>query len=113
MSQTANSIPPKGGLWKLQASDWVKGLWLTIGGGVLALLKFLVTAHHLPTMNELWPYIDTISGMFILYIGKNWATNNVGQLGKADQPVMLVDKDHLKNLEDKAAQVDAIPTLQK
>lgn len=102
MAEQASQIPPKG-LWTVKASDFVKGLWLSISSGVLALAYFILSNHFkLPTMEQAEPYLQTIGAGFIAYIGKNWGTNNVGQFLKPDKPVVTVGKEKLEDLKDEA-----------
>lgn len=106
MGEQASSIPPKG-LWKLRATDFVKGLWLAVGSAVLALGYAITQNHwHMLTFDQAEPYLNTIASGFIIYIGKNWGTNNVGQFLKADTPTSTVSTPALEKLQDKA---DAAP----
>lgn len=86
MSQEVPTVPPKG-LWALKASDFAKGLWLSVGSGVIAFGYFLLDKFRMPTVEEAKPYIITIGAGFLSYIGKNLTTNNVGQMFKKDKPV--------------------------
>lgn len=102
MGQNTSPIPPKG-LWAVKASDWIKGLWLAVSSGVLALGYFIISNHfRLPTMNEAEPYLQTIAAGFLAYIAKNFGTNNVGQFLKPDQPVVKVSEQKLEDLAEKA-----------
>ncbi len=102
MSQQGTTIPPKG-LWTLKAQDFIKGLWLAIGSSVLAFGYAIVQNHwHMLSFVQSEPYINTIAAGFLAYIGKNFASNNVGQLFKADKPVVHVDVQELDDLKAKA-----------
>lgn len=106
MSQNATTIPPKG-LWKIKGQDFIKGLWLAIGSSVLAFGYAITQNHwHMLTFLQSEPYLNTIAAGFVAYIGKNWASNNVGQLFTSDKPVVHVDVKELDDLKVKAEQTD-------
>lgn len=107
MAENATSIPP-GGMWKIKASDFLKGLWLSVGSAVLSLVYLLISNHwKLPSFDQIEPYLNAIAIGFVSYIGKNVTTNNVGQLFKPDKSVVMVGKDHLQAISDKAAELDS------
>ena len=101
--EDSTTVPPKG-LGSLHISDFWKGAFITVGGIVLSGLYALVTQDHFPTWPEFRPYLQSAAGAFIMYIGKNLATNNVGQMFKPDKPVVKVDVETLNDLKDKAEQ---------
>ena|SRR6478609_5767581 len=102
MSETASSMPPKG-LWSVKIEDFIKGLWLAIGSSILAFGYFLFKNHFkIPTWEQAEPYLDTIVSGFLIYIGKNYGTNNVGEFLKKDKPVVAVSAEKLKVVVDEA-----------
>lgn len=93
--QTTSTIPPKG-LFTLKGKDFVNGLIVALFPHALAIGKFLINSDHWPTWVEWQPYIEMSYLAFGTYIGKNFFTNNAGQLFKEDQPVVTVGEDELK-----------------
>ncbi len=103
------SMPPKGiGTvnWK---RDLLKGLYYACAGQIIAILGFVGTSilkeqPHFPnTWVEWLPYVKGLIYTAAGYIGAKFGVNNVGQLFQKDKPVLLVAKEHLKDLTDKAA----------
>jgi hypothetical protein len=113
MSEIANTVPPSGGIGKLQLSDFWKGALMAFGTSLLGGIYFLLTKDHFPTWHEFQPYLQSAIAAFVFYIIKNISTNNVGKIGKPDEAVMAISKDHYDYLKDKAAQADEIPTLKQ
>lgn len=101
MGETANTIPPKG-LYTLQGSDFVKGLSYIIFGIVTGMILFALGRDHWPTWAEWRPVIYTSATTLFGYIGKNYFTNNVGQVFKPDQPVTTVPTKELEEVIVKA-----------
>lgn len=100
--ETTSRVPPKG-LWKLQATDFLKGLWLAVSSGILALGYFIMSNHFkLPTMEQAEPYLQAIGAGFFAYIAKNLGTNNVGEFLKKDKPVVKVGAEKLETLKKEA-----------
>lgn len=106
MAETATSIPQKG-LGTIQWTDFLKGLWISVGSSILALVYLLINNHwKMPSFSEVEPYLNAIVIGFVSYLGKNLTTNNVGQLFKKDKPVVHVNAEKLQTLEQKAAALD-------
>lgn len=73
------------GIFKLQISDFVKGLLVAIGGAIFAVIQPLIASGHLVFD---WKYIGTISlGAALSYLAKNFLTNNKGEVLTKDKPV--------------------------
>ncbi len=101
MTQEAQTVPPKG-LYTLQVSDFVKGLGFVLFGNLAAALIFLIRQDHWPSWVEWQPYAESALTVFLAYIGKNFFTNNVGEVFTQDKPVVKVDIETLDNLKQKA-----------
>lgn len=113
MSEQSTSIPQKG-MWTIKAMDWVKGLGIALFGNIAAMGIYLVKQDHWPTYEEWQPYIVITVTTFFAYIGKNFTTNNVGNLFQKDQPVVHVNAEKLASLEKKAeAAEDQNPILDR
>lgn len=106
MAETANTIPPSG-IGTIRWIDVWKGFVKSCGGLILGLIiKMIQDQFKLPTYGQIEPLLEATAYFFLSYLGLNAATNNVGQLFKADQPVTVVDSEHLKNLQAKADSAD-------
>lgn len=101
MGQIATTVPPKG-LGRLQLNDFFKGALITCFGHLVAMVIFLIRQDHFPTWPEWQPYVEVTVYTFLVYLGKNLGTNNVGELFTKDKPVVHVDANDLKELEAKA-----------
>lgn len=104
MAEVATSIPQKG-LWSIKISDFLKGLWISVGSSVIAFIYLIINNHwKLPTFEVFEPYLNAIGFSFLSYLGKNLSTNNVGELFKKDKPVVHVDASELASLQQQASQ---------
>jgi hypothetical protein len=104
MAETTTSIPQKG-LWTVKATDFLKGLWMAVGSSVIAFGFLIINNHwHLPSFDQLEPYLNAFAIAFLTYIGKNAVTNNVGEILKKDKPVVHVDASELASLQQKASE---------
>lgn len=99
--QIASTVPPKG-LFNLQGSDFLKGLGIALFGNITAIIIFLIRQDHWPAWVEWQPYIEVTVTTFLGYIGKNYFTNNSGQMFTSDKPIVHVDAVELQDLQDKA-----------
>jgi len=72
------------GFLRLQMQDLFKGLVVAVGGAVFAIIQPLITTGQ---FHFDWKYIGTIAlGAAISYLGKNFLTNNRGQILAKDVP---------------------------
>lgn len=106
MAETATTIPPKG-LGSVKWNDLLKGLYYAIIGQIVYLVTFFVGSllqehPHFPTWAEWLPYIKPIIYQIGGYLVGKLGVNNVGQIGKADKPIVHVDKEELNELQAKA-----------
>lgn len=101
MPELSTTVPPKG-LGNLRLADFIKGAALSCSAQLLAMLDFWFRADHFPAYTEWQPYIKATIYFFVLYLFKNFGTNNVGQFLKADKPIVHVDKEQLEQLQQKA-----------
>lgn len=101
MGETANTIPPKG-LFSIKGSDWVKGIGIVLFGNITVMILFLIEQDHWPSWVEWQPYIKMTVSTLLGYIGKNFFTNNTGQLFTADKPTTTVPTKELDKVIDKA-----------
>ena len=66
------------GFLRLQMQDLFKGLVVAVGGAVFAIIQPLITTGQ---FHFDWKYIGTIAlGAAVSYLGKNFLTNNRGQI---------------------------------
>lgn len=110
MPELATTVPPKG-IGNIRWADLAKGAILSCSAQILAMLDFWLNADHFPTYLEWQPYIKATIYFFVLYLLKNFGTNNVGQFLKADKPIVHVDKEQLQELKDKADTAPDLPPL--
>ena len=101
MSETANTIPPKGYM-SLKGSDFVKGLSYILFGAVSSMIIYALSQDHFPTWPELRPIVLTAFTTLSGYIGKNYFTNNEGEVFKKDSPVVTVSASKLEKVVDEA-----------
>lgn len=99
MAQDANTVPPKG-YGSLSGKDFWKGALVVAFPHLVAMATFLIKQDHWPTWPEWQPYVEISVLTFLTYIGKNFATNNTGQLFTKDKPTVKVDADKLKQALD-------------
>lgn len=102
MSQSATTIPPKAGIGTLQWSDLFKGLIKSIAGLLVGVIIKTLQDKSLPTYAEIEPILEACVYFVVGYLGINAATNNVGQIFSKDKPVVMVDKNDLQALQNKA-----------
>lgn len=101
MAQGVSQIPPKG-LWELSARDFWKGALVTIFGHLVAIIIFLIRQDHWPLWAEWQPYVEVTVYTFLVYLGKNLGTNNVGEMFTKDKPVVTVSEGKLDELKSEA-----------
>lgn len=104
MSQQAAQIPAKG-FGSLRGSDFIKAFVKSSGGLILAIGMKALQVKHFPSYDQIEPLLEAALFFVVSYLGFNGATNNVGQMFKRDKPVVIVDKEHLEELQNKADQV--------
>lgn len=102
MAQEASSIIPPKGLWTLKLKDIINGALVACMPQILAILDFWNSSDHWPSYSEWQPYLKMTIYTFIVYVLKNFSTNNVGQLFRADKQVVAVHADTLVELKQKA-----------
>jgi len=102
MSQEATSMIPAKGLWTLKMKDFVNGLYLAVLPQLYVMLDYWSSSDHFPTYGEWKPYIKASLVILVGYLFKNFNTNNVGQFGKVDKPVVPVDVEELHELKQQA-----------
>lgn len=117
MGEIATHIPP-GGLGKIHARDFIKGLYYACCGQMLGMLYFafdsiLQETPIWPTWAEWVPYLRafllTVSGYVLGKLG----VNNVGEILKKNKPIVAVHADDLQEVIDKAKVAEKmVPALQ-
>lgn len=95
MAQDAAAVPPKG-LFDVGLRDFLLGLLMALFPHFIAIGKFLIGEDHWPSWPEWQPYAEMSFLTFMTYIGKNFLTNNEGQMFKADAPTVTVGSEQLK-----------------
>lgn len=101
MSETSNTIPPKG-YNNLTGRDLWMGALMTVFPHIVALIIFALRQDTWPSWPEWRPYVEISVVTFLTYIGKNWKTNNVGQLFTDDKPTTMVSTKGLKEVIEEA-----------
>lgn len=99
MSETASTIPPRG-IGKLQWSDFLKSVGLAVATNALMSLYTLINSGSWPTKEDWMDILQTSVAFMISYIVKNLLTNNVGQMLKKDEPVVMVGAKELEGVID-------------
>lgn len=102
MGETATTIPPKG-LGSISLRDFWKGALVTVFGHLVAMIIFLIRQDHWPTWVQWQPYVEVTVYTFLVYLGKNLGTNNVGELFTRDKPTVTVSAPELEKVVDIAA----------
>ena len=101
MGETTTTIPP-GGFGKLQWSDLLKSVLLAAGANALISLYTIINSGSWPTKEDWMDILQTTVAFMISYIIKNLFTNNVGQFGKKNEPVVTVSAKKLDEVVEKA-----------
>lgn len=110
MSETKQTLKaPATGLGQIAFwSDLGKGLYYACAGQIIALLTYLGNSvmqeqPHFPnTWVEWYPYVKNIVYAAAGYVFAKFGINNVGQILQRNKDVLLVPKDHLDELIQKA-----------
>lgn len=108
--QTATTVPPKG-LGSVKLRDLWKGLYYIAISQVIVMLGLLgeniLQEHpHFPTWIQWLPYLKAAVASLAAYLGGKLGVNNVGQIFQKDKPVVHVDVESLKELQEKANEAE-------
>jgi len=69
----------------VNVQDFLKGLFIAVGGTILASLSVILNAQRLPNKAELIMICITALGVGVTYLLKNYFTNSVGQPLKTEE----------------------------
>lgn len=74
------------GIFTLQVKDFAKGAIIAFGTALLPSIYTMLDKDHFPTWIEFAPYLKAAVSALVMYIGKNYFSNNEGAFAKKDVP---------------------------